>query len=160
MLTNLGPTAPTPDADDIFQLSGTSVLGGYATDGFGGDNASPGSTFTTDTNPAGYTLTAITMRVGDQRAGGNTAFQLRVGSAINGFPDTFTQIGTTETFTTATSPVNGSWVQFTLGTPFTRAASTYYVFGIDRGLAQGFGYIQWSLNASNTPYLGGGRLEH
>src|SRR5579862_6628725 len=75
-LTTLGATQPTPGANDVSQFSATGNQTkpdglNYYTDNGGGNN-SPGQTFTTLGNAAGYILTNVVLKSGalDSGAGG------------------------------------------------------------------------------------------
>ena len=69
-LSDLGPTAPTPGPNDIYQFStqgnqtAPDGLNYYTDNQTGHGTGEPGQTFTTGTNAAGYMLTSVAVRTG------------------------------------------------------------------------------------------------
>ncbi|HXR48984.1 MAG TPA: cellulase family glycosylhydrolase [Candidatus Limnocylindrales bacterium] len=69
-LSDLGPTAPTPGPNDIYQFStqgnqtAPDNLNYYTDNQTGHGTGEPGQTFTTGTNAAGYMLTSVAVRTG------------------------------------------------------------------------------------------------
>lgn len=145
------PEPPVVDGADIAQLDGAAVDADNLSGGddaatfVAGNRPAQGQTFTTGSNPAGYTLRAVTVRHvpyftgwdvdGIESAG--TSIRLRVGK-VSG--DTFTAL-TSETATLNTpgnpghghtTPGSGHYITFLLKAPLTLAPDTTYGFDLGR----------------------------
>jgi autotransporter-associated beta strand protein len=180
----LSTSAPTPGTNDVYNFTGagrdaqnvsdgSSYADGAANDAFtyvAGDRPSQGQTFTTGTNPDGYTLKSVwlrhagyttntaltywqmnsgvtlTVRISDPAQAGTSAFALDA--------ETYATTGS-EGWSGGHSSTNGSgnWLQFTFTSPVTLAASKTYGFDITSGSTGAF--FEW-LGTSNTVYSGGG----
>src|SRR5260370_26703178 len=82
IMTDIGPTAPTPGPDDIAQLSTSGDVKfpdnlNYYTDNGANNGQYPGQTFTTGGHPTGYTLESLAITsAGIDAAGGYNNSQL------------------------------------------------------------------------------------
>jgi hypothetical protein len=109
-ISTVGTTAPTPGASDIAQLTAGTDLDGL---NYFADNASPpGQTFTTGSNPSGYTLTAIYLKtagVNSSATGTQKTYTLRLYSVSSG---TATLISAYLTDNTV-GFTDGDWLRYT-----------------------------------------------
>jgi len=139
-LTDLGATAPTPGTNDIAQLStngnqtAPDGLNYYSDNQTGHGTGEPGQTFTTGTNAAGYTLTALALKTGglgsDSGIGTAQPYYLHLYS-VSGSQATLLQTNTSANVTFG----DGDWLQWsglsmalapnaTYGWSFGKASST------------------------------------
>ena len=180
-------SAPTPGADDIFNFTGASHDGqnvgngspfadGNANDGYtyvANDRVNQGQTFTTGSNPGGYTVYAVwvrhcgyasngsltywnlvagnllTVRVTDSSHAGSSAFALDT--------ETYTVTGTEPNTIGTGNSANGDgrWLMFTLANPVTLSPNKTYGFDVTSiGAASNNGYFEW-LGTSNSVFSGG-----
>ena len=184
----IGPTAPTVTTSDVYNFVGsgndfhnvnTTTSGGYGTNssntgGLGGNDVyqyvsgnrpDQGQTFTTGTNPGGYTLTAIWL----QHVGYNstnisgpdnngTYWELSSGAGLTVRVTNPSKVGTsnfalaTDTYTATGSEASpnswsssqnnftgdGYWMDFVLGSPVTLQANTQYGFDVSSQSSSGF----------------------
>jgi hypothetical protein len=151
-LTDIGATAPTPGPNDIAQL--VPATGASSPDGLNYyfDNSSPpGQTFTTGSNPSGYTLGSVSILTAGNSGGlpaGGQAYYLRIYSVS----------GTTATLIATYISANNftftdlDWLQWTgLSTIMTPNAQFAYSFG---RTSSGSGWENLSNVGGNT-YAGG-----
>jgi hypothetical protein len=144
-----GATAPVPGPDDISQLtsqanSGPSGLNYYV------DGNSPGQTFTTGSNPAGYRLTTLYVQEQSGSAGGGqpglSAYTLRIFRVT----ETTATLLSTYVSTNQMMVTQGDWIQW-VGLNDMFLPNTTYGFSLNRN---GSGW--WRLaNTSLNPYSGG-----
>jgi hypothetical protein len=153
VLSDIGTTTPSPLPDDISQL--TIGLGARKPDGLNyylDNGAPPGQTFTTGTDPSGYTLTSLAVHLlaGDsgQIPPGGQAYQLRL----------YTVSGSTAVlYATYTSQTNfvfvdGDWLRWS-GLSLPLAASTSYAYAFGR-VQTGSGWADMD-NYGGDAYPGG-----
>ncbi len=155
-LSNLGGVAPTPGANDIYQLSlqgnKTNPDGlNYFTDNHTGHgNGEPGQTFTTGANAAGYVLTSLALRTGGiGTTSGTTSPQphyLHIYS-ISGVTATLLQ-----TYTSGNVAFNdGDWLRWT-GLSVALAPNATYAFSFGKASATS----GWApLAVATNKYAGG-----
>jgi hypothetical protein len=146
VLSDIGATTPAPLPDDISQLSG---LGPRKPDGLNyyTDNSSPpGQTFTTGSDPSGYTLTSLAVHTaGDsgQLPAGGQAYQLRL-YAVSG---SNAVLYATYTCQSNFTFVDNDWLRWSsLNLPL--APNGVYAYG--------FGRVQNGSGWENMDNLGGG----
>lgn len=151
----VSPTAPTPGAQDISQLSNAGNSGNpdglnYYTDNSTQHNGpNPGQTFMTGGNLGGYNLNSVSVQVGDVGNGGGNGAPLSLYlDSISG--TTATQISSTP----FTSPgfANGDWATFTLPSAQVLSPNSTYAFTI--GDSYGGLYSTFA-NSNTNPYSGG-----
>lgn len=155
-LIDLGVDAPTPGANDVFQLSTSGEASSpdglnYYTDNYPSHGGGvPGQTFTMGPNATGYWLNTL----GFQTGGG--------GSQSTTTPQTYVLYLFTVSKNTATPLFSatatgfgfndGDWLQWT-NLNLLLSSNTVYAYGFSR-TAAGTGWEQLA-NASNNPYVGG-----
>jgi hypothetical protein len=158
-LTDIGATAPTPGTNDIYQLSnGGGVppsLNYYWDDGATTPGTGyPSQTFTTLSNPQGYTLTSVAIQTGGGGGGGPTQtqpFTLLIFSLNGAGLTNATQIASYTV--TGTLSSEGDWMQWTgLGTAL--APGTNYGFAFGRAAGSPGDWEEIS-TATGLPYAGG-----
>ena len=158
VLVDLGATAPTPGASDIYQLStagNTTFPDGinYYTDNFTDHGlGEPGQTFTTGSNPAGYQLNSIAFQTAGLASDSLTtaiAYVLHIYSvAANGVATPIETDVSPSTLLLA----DGDWIQWQgLGTPLQANATYAYSFGKQ---SSGNGWEAMAV-ATPLPYAGG-----
>ena len=105
VLTDIGPTAPTPGPNDISQL--TAATAAQKPDGLNYyvDNPSPpGQTFTTGSNPEGYVLTSLSILTaggGGSLPAGGQAYVLYIYSVSGGNATLVRSLASANNFTFA-----------------------------------------------------------
>ena len=110
-----------------------------------------GQSFTTGPDAGGYLLKAVTLKNLNNRISNSPTFNIRVGTlTATGSPETFTQIGTTET-AVAPSYAPLDYLTFTFSTPRSLDPNTLYA--IMWGSA-GSGFVSVN-NFNDSGYLGG-----
>ena len=88
---------PTIDGSDIAQLAGAADAGGDQGH-IWSNRPHQGQSFTTGPDPSGYLLNAVTLKNINNTVTNSPTFNVRVGTlTASGSPETFTQIGNTET---------------------------------------------------------------
>lgn len=148
--------APTPGADDIYQLNYGSYRGSHDIDTlnyYSDNNPPPGQTFTTlATNPGGYLLESLTVRVSDQGTGGGAGNSLEV--QLQSVSGSTSSVLYSEIFSNP-SPgfATGNWLTFVFTTPQLLAPGTTYAYDILR-LSGNYTYVGFD-GASGNPYPGG-----
>lgn len=160
-LTDIGATAPTPGSNDISQLSNLGFanppsLNYYWDNGANNPTTSGyvGQTFTTGSNPQGYTLTSVALKTAGN--GGNTptqtqSFTLNIYSLSGAGLTNATLLNTFSA--TSALLAEGDWMQWTgLGVSLAPGANYAYTFGRSPGSPG-----DWELmsTATNLPYAGG-----
>ena len=156
-LVDLGASAPTPGASDVYQLSisGNQTFPdglNYYTDNQTGHGAGePGQTFTTGNNSAGYALTSVSIRsagLGSYSGIGTPQpYYLHIYSVSGG------NVTLLQTFTSANITFNdGDWLQWS-GLSIPLAANTAYAWSF--GTAGSTGSWEAMGVASGNPYVGG-----
>lgn len=149
-VTVLG-SAPTVDGADIANLNAAGLV---SSDLLNGDRGYAGQTFTTGSNPAGYTLNSVSFY--QTRSVGTTGgrFRARLGTLSGSDITTFYTDETADEANSAyTLSGNGDdWIQYTFTTPQTLAANTTYTLDLGRG--DGGNYIGWG-ESTGTDYSGG-----
>ena len=160
ILTDIGPTAPTPGAYDIAQTNG--IVGGFADTPPGLnyyiDNSSPpGETFTTGSNPNGYVLGSAAIQLGadDFYAGwpaNGQPYFLNIYSIYNSQSGSYAQLAATITsqsnFVLTVGVNEGDWLQFT-GFTLNLKPNTMYAYAFGK-VAGDAGYINL-VAGSNSP---------
>jgi hypothetical protein len=143
-----GASAPTPGPADISQL--TSGSGEPSGLNYYVDTGNPGQTFTTGSNPQGYTLQSLYINEQSGTAGGGmpqlSAYTLR----IYEIAETSATLLTTYVSTNEMTFTQGDWIQWT-GLTNRFLASAVYGFAISRN---GSGWWQLADSSAN-PYAGG-----
>lgn len=146
---DFGATAPTPGLADISQLTGGHDNGGS----YYVDSGNPGQTFTTGSNPQGYSLLNIYIKTRSSGAGGGqpglSAYTLRIYSLTNTASGTATLITTYVTTNQATF-TQGDWFEFT-GLTNLFQPNAIYGFALSRN---GSGWWEPD-NSSSSLYAGG-----
>ena len=159
-LSDLGPTAPTPGPNDIYQFStqgnqtAPDGLNYYTDNQTGHGTGEPGQTFTTGTNAAGYMLTSVAVRtggLGSSTYNGISTLQpyyLHIYS-ISGSVATLLQ-----TYTSGNITFNdGDWLKWTgLSVPLSANATYAYSFG------KASSTTGWEPMAVATSALSGGEI--
>ena len=159
-LSDLGPTAPTPGPNDIYQFStqgnqtAPDGLNYYTDNQTGHGTGEPGQTFTTGTNAAGYMLTSVAVRtggLGSSTYNGISTLQpyyLHIYS-ISGSTATLLQ-----TYTSGNITFNdGDWLKWTgLSVPLSANATYAYSFG------KASSTTGWEPMAVATSALSGGEI--
>ena len=153
-LADLGAATPTSGANDIAQL--TPASGANNPDGlnFYFDNANPpGQTFTTGSNPAGYTLSSVAIDLagnsGNLPSGGQS-YLMRI-YKVNGSTATLYAVYTSVPIN-FTFAVNTDWLRWS-GFALPLAANTTYAYTFGRS-STGSGWDNLA-NVSGNPYPGG-----
>jgi len=109
IISDLGTTAPTPGIYDIAQLSLGTDLDGL--NYFADNNPPPGQTFTTGSNPAGYSLTGIYLQTAGVNSEDTTEAQTYTLRLFSVSGSTATLISTYVTDNTLGFP-DGDWLQY------------------------------------------------
>jgi hypothetical protein len=163
--SDLGQTAPTPGANDVYQLNQTTTGGplSSAPNSFY-DNTSPpvGSSFTTGANSGGYTMTSLAIKFGGTTITGGTGYAGAADTTLDpGWTITLYQLSGTGNTTatpiytntvgtlTGTANTGGDWVQIT-GFNKHLLASTSYAWTISSG-----GYDDLGWFGGSPQYAGG-----
>jgi hypothetical protein len=162
-LTDIGASAPTPGANDIYQF--TVPAGSGKPDGlnyyFDNVSAPPGQTFTTGANSLGYVLKSVAIKLaGDSGTSLDTntpqQFMLRIYTVSAGGTATpYAYVGSQVDFVFNTLvEANTDWLQWT-GLSLPLAPNKVYAYSFSR-LVSGFGYC----NLANVPgdLLAGGQV--
>lgn len=141
-------TPPTVNGADIAQLTGTTDPGGDLGH-LWGDRPVQGQTFTTGSNPLGYTLDAVSL--GNLAAQGTPAavWEVRIGAITGG--TTFTELAEEATTAGPGAIAANSYITLTLATPVVLLPNTLY--GFDVGV-EGSGIVTANA-ADDTAYAGG-----
>ena len=123
----IDPTPPTVDAADIAQLTGASDAGGDQGH-LWSNRPHQGQSFTTGPDPSGYFLTSVTLQNLNNTIGTAPTFNIQVGTLTDtGSPETFTQVGTTETGVSPNyAPLD--YITFTFDSPVQLDPNTRYAF--------------------------------
>jgi len=154
-------TAPTVDGADIALLPGaTTTTEGVFTDNLVfHDVAYHGQTFTTGSNPTGYTMSGMSALHFQATISGGSwnigDFRLAVGT-IDGL-DSFNSLVTEDIPAAATGTVNqniNQWVHLALGSPLILSPNTEYAFVLGIPTLNHFGF-RWTQSTVNTDYAGG-----
>jgi len=161
-LTDIGASAPTPGAYDIYQLTPPTASGKPEGLNYYFDNISapPGQTFTTGANSLGYVLHSLAIQMAGDTGTSlatNTGqqFQLNIykistdGSTATPFAYVLSQ--PSFVFDTLVQS-NTDWFQWT-GLSLPLAANTVYAYSFSR-LSSGFGYCNLA-NITGNLYAGG-----
>jgi hypothetical protein len=149
-LTDIGVTAPTPGPNDIAQL--VAATGPSSPDGLNYyfDNSTPpGQTFTTGSNPGGYTLASVSILTADnsgQIPAGGQAYYLRIYSVSGTNAALIGTYVSTNNFTFT----DNDWLQWT-GLNTIMAPNAQYAYSFGRVSA---GWENLS-NVGGDPYAGG-----
>jgi hypothetical protein len=146
-ISDFGAAAPTPGPYDIAQLTAGTDLDGL--NYFSDNNPPPGQTFTTGSNPSGYTLTGIYLQTGgvnSSQTGTAQTYTLRLFS-ISG--STATLVSTYLTDNTLGFP-DGDWLMYS-GMTNILQPNTVYAYTHSRN---SYGWDQMSGVLGNT-YAGG-----
>jgi hypothetical protein len=169
VLTDIGTTAPTPGANDIYQLGASFAVGSgseppglnyYWDDGATTPTTGyPGQSFTTlSNNAAGYVLTSVAIKTLGNGGGTPTqteSFTLLIFELSGpGSGTGLTNATLINSFTYTTNMnTEGDWMQWT-GLGVTLAPGTNYAFGFGRSVGTPG---DWELisTATNLPYAGG-----
>lgn len=157
----INTTAPTVDGADIALLPGstTTTEGVYTDNLVFHDVAYHGQTFTTGSNPTGYTMSGMSMLhfqasiVGTNWNIGD--FRLAVGT-ING-SNSFSALWTEDIPNASTGSVTESlnqWIHLTLGSTLALNPNTEYAFVVGIPTVDHFGF-RWTQSTVNSDYLGG-----
>jgi hypothetical protein len=154
-MTDIGATDPTPGPNDVAQLS---IAGdvkfpdglNYYTDNGANNNFYAGQVFTTGSNPNGYRLVSLAIKMAgiDNGGGYNSTqlFHLYIYAVSGGNATVIQSFSATSSFT------DGHWLRWTnLGVEMT--ANTTYAYGFGRD-ASGSGWAGLG-NASGDLYSGG-----
>jgi hypothetical protein len=148
---DIGPNPPTPGPDDQSQLT----VGGGNPDGLNYyfDNGTPpGQTFTTGSNPGGYTLNTLSLGTAGgsgQLSPNGQAYVLRLYQMANGTNATLIATYTSQGAFTFT---DNDWLQWTnLGAPL--SPNTIYAYSFGR-ISTGAGWENMG-NVSGDLYAGG-----
>ena len=147
---SVSPAPPIVDGADIAQLDGESDAGGDQGHMWG-NRPHQGQSFTTGPSASGYVLNSITLKNLNNTISSAPTFNIRVGTlSADGSPETFTQIGTTET---AVSPNYAplDYITFTLTSPLTLAPNQLHAILWGSG-SQGFVTVN---NLDDASYDGG-----
>ena len=149
ILQDIGATAPTPGPDDIAQLNTSTQLAPDGLNYYYDNGNAPGQTFTTGSNPSGYTLTSLSLKTagnGNNWTGANS-YTLRLFS-VSGAAATLIA---TYDVTGFGFPNQGDWLQWTnLGTFL--SPNKQYAYGFRK--TAGSGWEAMGVAGSN-PYAGG-----
>jgi len=149
------PTAPPVNDADIAMLNQTGSSYDWGSSVTWADRPWRGQTFTTGSNPAGYTLDAITVQSSGTTATlpHDTTYALRVGS-VSG--TSFTQVAP-ETGSYSGNFNAGDYVTFMLNTPISLPPSSVYGFDLDLPTSnRGWNGSAWMLNRNaQTEYPDG-----
>jgi hypothetical protein len=160
-IMTINTTAPTVDGADIALLPGatTTTEGNFMENLVFHDVAYHGQTFTTGSNPTGYTMTGMSALhfqasiVGTNWNIGD--FRLAVGT-IDG-SNNFTSLVTEDIPAAATGTVTqnlNQWVHLTLGSTLNLNPNTEYAFVLGIPTLNHFGF-RWTQSTVNTDYAGG-----
>ncbi len=150
VLTDIGPTAPTPGPNDISQLTAATAAQKPDNLNYYFDNSSPpGQTFTTGANPQGYVLTTLSILTaggGGSLPAGGQAYVLYL----------YTVSGSTATLLTSFTSANNftfvetDWLQWT-GMGVTLQPNTQYAYTLHR-VTTGWENLS---SVTPNPYAGG-----
>ena len=103
---------PVVNGADIAQLDGNSDAGGDQGH-LWSNRPHQGQSFVTGSDPSGYFLSAVTLKNLNNTIGNSPTFNVQIGTLTEaGSPETFTQIGSTETGV-APSYTPGDYLTFT-----------------------------------------------
>lgn len=150
IISDIGSSAPTPGPDDQYQLT----TGGGSPDGLNYyfDNSTPpGQTFTTGSNPGGYTLNTLAIGTAGNSGGslpaGGQAYTLYIYQVLNGTNATLIKTYVSQS---SFSFTDDDWLQWTnLGAPL--LPNTQYAYTLHRN-SSGWENLA---NVSGNPYPGG-----
>ncbi|MGC3956972.1 MAG: hypothetical protein QM813_03090 [Verrucomicrobiota bacterium] len=149
-LTDIGLADPLPVADDIAQL----ILGAGNPDGLNyyTDNSMvPGQTFTTGSNPNGYTLTTLAVHMAGGAGGlpaAGQVYQLRIYSISSGAAALYATFSSQPAFTY----VSADWLRWSgLNLPLAKDKTYAYTFG---RISTGGGWENLG-NVAGIGYAGG-----
>ena len=149
-ISDIGPVAPTPGADDQYQLN----TGSGSPDGLNYyfDNSTPpGQTFTTGNNAGGYTLNTLSIATAGNSGSipsAGQAYALRIYQMANGTNATLVATYISQGSFTFT---DYDWLQWTnLGAPL--LPNTQYAYTFGRSGGSGWENLG---NVSGDPYAGG-----
>jgi len=158
----INTTAPTVDGADIALLPGDATAtteGNFQENLVFHDVAYHGQTFTTGSNPTGYTMSGMSALHFQQTiAGGNWNigdFRLSVGT-IDG-SNVYTPLVTEDIPDASTGTVTqnlNQWVHLTLASTLSLSPNTEYAFVLGIPTVDDFGF-RWTQSTVNTDYAGG-----
>jgi hypothetical protein len=157
----INTTAPTVDGADIALLPGatTTTEGNFAENLVFHDVAYHGQTFTTGSNPTGYTMSGMSaLHFQADIVGGSSwsvpAFRLSIGTidGLNVYTPLVTEDIPDANTGTVTENTN-EWIHLTLGSALNLNPNTEYAFVL--GIPSGILGFRWSQSTVNTDYLGG-----
>jgi hypothetical protein len=167
-LTDIGPNPPTPGASDIAQTNG--LVGGYADAPPGinyyiNNSSLPGETFTTGSNPGGYTLSSAAIQLGTDDTyaswpANGQAYLLNIYNVYNSQGGQYAQLNesiTSQTNFLITLGVSeGHWLQMTgLAIHLQPHAVYAYAFG---NVPNGAGYINLVGDSNSPAFYSGGQV--
>ncbi|MGA2659723.1 MAG: hypothetical protein ABSH34_19625 [Verrucomicrobiota bacterium] len=153
VLTDMGSAAPVPEGDDIAQLTPASTYSSPDGLNYYFDNSlPPGQTFTTGSEPNGYTLTSVAIKLAGNNGGSlpaaGQAYLLRLYEVSGGNAILNSILTSQDHFTFTTM----DWLRFS-GFTVPLAANTTYAYSLGRS-SSGSGWENLS-NVSGDPYAGG-----
>jgi hypothetical protein len=168
-------TAPTVGPNDIASLTGAAAVGNNVSSGdpnatyLADDRPIQGQTFTTGNNPAGYQLTAVTLRQVTYSTYAlipDITYTIRITTPVPSPPNRLAVLATETAFAPANAPLNfptiadgnfqgpgsGRFITFTLANPVALNPNTTYGFDIGGGIVRHY----WEMDGtSSSPYAGG-----
>lgn len=156
-LTDIGSTAPTPGTYDISQLTFGDVAPAnlnYYWDNGANNGAYMGQSFTTGSNPQGYTLTSLAIQTSGNGGGGEFDSQ---SFTLNLYQLSGTSLATATLLNTVTVSnalvAEDDWLQWT-GLGFTLASNTSYAYTFGRSPGSPGDWERLS-TTTGQPYAGG-----
>jgi hypothetical protein len=157
VLTDLGATAPTPGANDIYQLTQPTAQNKPDGLNYYMDNSQPpGQTFTTGANSLGYVLKSVSLMMGGDVGGLPTngqPYYLRL-YKVNGSTATEYAIYTSQTNAQINTGGSGNdWLRWTgIAAPLAPSTTYAYTFGRDQSIGAGWDNVG---NVGSNPYANG-----
>lgn len=160
-IMTINTTAPTVDGADIALLPGsTTTTEGVATENLVfHDVAFHGQTYTTGSNPTGYTMSGMSMLHFQASIAGTNwnigDFRLSVGTidGSNNFNALWTEDIPNANTGTVTQNLN-QWIHLTLGSTLNLNPNTQYAFVLGIPTINQFGF-RWTQSTVNSDFLGG-----
>ena len=154
ILVSTSSLAPTPGANDIYQLTSDGSVTNSGATAVWSDKGGQGQSFTTLGAAADYQLNSITIDANGTGGNGSAGpLILAIGTYSGGLltaTNTYTAASTTNLSSINNNLGNNLYITFTLSTPITLSASTSYGFAVG---STGAGLLL-AQNTSAT-YLGG-----
>jgi autotransporter-associated beta strand protein len=158
VITDFGATDPVQGAYDIAQLSPIGNTGNPGMNYYADNGNPPGQTFTTGSDPGGYSLASVYIKSGTINGGisAGNPWTLRLYSLTNSLTGTATLIATYTNNNTAPALGLGTWIKWFGNFINVLSPNTVYGYSIRARSASGAGggFLQMG-NASGNPYSGG-----